>query len=81
VSQDTAEALRLHSPGWLDERGRKRLLVHWKRQAGDHVAQVLRVAQLAAWERLFALWHVLHIPFVYVMVICAIAHVVAVHAY
>jgi hypothetical protein len=30
---------------------------------------------------LFALWHVLHIPFLYVMVICAVIHVVAVHAY
>lgn len=42
---------------------------------------VLRVAQLAAYTRLFSLWHVLHVPFVVVMVVCAIAHVVAVHAY
>lgn len=42
---------------------------------------VLRVAQFAAAARLFSLWHVLHVPFVYVMVLCAIVHVVAVHAY
>lgn len=42
---------------------------------------VVRVAQLSAHVRLFALWHVAHVPFVYLMVVCAIVHVVAVHAY
>ena len=26
-----------------------------------------RTAQFAAYERLFALWHVLHVPFVYLL--------------
>lgn len=47
----------------------------------DYFSAVLRVAQLAAYTRLFSLWHVLHVPFVFLMVLCAIAHVVAVHAY
>lgn len=42
---------------------------------------IQRVAQLAAYTKLFSLWHVLHVPFVFLMVICAVAHVVAVHAY
>lgn len=42
---------------------------------------VTRVAQYTAYERLFSLWHVAHIPFVYLLVISAIVHVVAVHAY
>lgn len=42
---------------------------------------VLRLAQVSAYERLFALWHVAHIPFVYLLVISAIVHVIAVHAY
>ena len=42
---------------------------------------VLRVAQFTAFARLFSLWHVLHVPFVYLMVACAVVHVVAVHAY
>ncbi|HLO94402.1 MAG TPA: hypothetical protein VK195_08800 [Burkholderiaceae bacterium] len=41
----------------------------------------LRVAQYERAVRLFALWHVLHVPFVYVMVLCAIVHIVAVHVY
>jgi hypothetical protein len=35
----------------------------------------------SAWERLFALWHVAHVPFVYILALSAVAHVVAVHAY
>ena len=42
---------------------------------------VVSVSQHAAYVRLFALWHVLHIPFVYLLVLSAIVHVVAVHAY
>lgn len=42
---------------------------------------VMRVALYTAWERLFALWHVAHIPFVFLLVIAGVAHVVAVHAY
>lgn len=44
-------------------------------------AGALRVAQFGRATRLFELWHVLHIPFVYLMVICAVVHIVAVHVY
>lgn len=44
-------------------------------------ASVQRVAQFQTFERLFSLWHVAHVPFVWIMVLCAIFHVVAVHAY
>jgi hypothetical protein len=46
-----------------------------------YLASVVRVAQFTAYERLFALWHVLHTPFVYLLVITAGFHVFAVHAY
>lgn len=46
-----------------------------------YLAAVQRVAQYDSATRLFSLWHVLHVPFVYLMVLCAIAHVIAVHAY
>lgn len=42
---------------------------------------VVRVAQYTAYERLFSLWHIAHIPFVYLLIISAIVHVVAVHMY
>jgi len=47
----------------------------------DYLGAVVNVAQFAAYERLFSLWHVLHVPFLYLLVISAIAHVIAVHVY
>jgi hypothetical protein len=69
------------APTALDTDRRRQIRRHWRLQASQHIEQTLGVVQLRAWERLFALWHVLHLPFVYVMVACAIVHVVAVHAY
>lgn len=46
-----------------------------------YLNSVVRVAQFTAYERLFSLWHVAHIPFVYLLVVSAIVHVIAVHAY
>ncbi len=42
---------------------------------------IQRVAQFHAYERLFSLWHILHVPFVFMLVLSAIIHVVAVHMY
>lgn len=47
----------------------------------QYLNAVVRVAQFKAYERLFSLWHVAHIPFVYLLIISAIVHVFAVHAY
>lgn len=47
----------------------------------EYLDSVHRVAQFTVYERLFALWHVLHVPLVYMLVLCAVAHVVAVHIY
>jgi len=40
-----------------------------------------RRAQFSTYERLFSLWHVIHIPFLCMLVITALVHVVAVHVY
>ena len=42
---------------------------------------VLQVAHYTLFDRLFALWHVAHLPFVVLLALSAIVHVVAVHAY
>jgi hypothetical protein len=47
----------------------------------EYLLSVVRVAQFSAYERLFALWHVLHVPFVYLLVATACFHIFAVHAY
>ena len=42
---------------------------------------VIDVARFNAYERLFSLWHILHVPFVFMLIISGIAHVIAVHMY
>ncbi|QCB45708.1 SLC45 family MFS transporter [Hydrogenophaga sp. PAMC20947] len=73
-------ALLAKQGGWDGENHEKR-----QRQARKLVRRylnaVVRVAQFTAYERLFSLWHVAHIPFVYLLVLSSIVHVVAVHAY
>jgi len=38
-------------------------------------------AQFSTYERLFSHWHTVHIPFLFMLVLTALVHVVAVHAY
>ncbi len=66
--------------GWSasDLQRRKR---HARRLVDEYLNAVVRVAQFTAFERVFALWHLAHLPFVYLLVISAIVHVIAVHAY
>ena len=45
------------------------------------LAAAQRTAQFSGYERLFALWHVVHIPFLFLLVLSSAVHVVAVHAY
>lgn len=71
---------------WADREGwardvRRRRQDKALRLVDQHIDAVLRVAQYAAYARIFSLWHLLHVPFVFMMVISAIVHVVAVHAY
>lgn len=42
---------------------------------------VLKAAELAFYERLFALWHVLHLPLFFLMLAAGLIHVWAVHQY
>lgn len=68
-------------PGVQRQQQRLKLRRSLRRQSARHVRHVKEVAQFAAWEHLFSLWHVLHIPFLYVMVICTLIHIGAVHIY
>ena len=69
-----------HTEGWTRRKLNARL-----KAACDLVDEYLmgaqRVALFAAWSRVFSWWHVAHVPFVYLLVISAIVHVIAVHAY
>lgn len=52
-----------------------------KEKANAYVEAVCEASQLASWERLFSMWHMIHIPFLYLLVVSGIVHVVAVHMY
>lgn len=56
-------------------------LASLRRTSRGALRAMQRVAQFAAYERLFSLWRILHVPFVFMLVVSAIVHVVAVHAY
>jgi hypothetical protein len=65
---------------WDQAKYRRRL------KAANHLVRTYlrstrEVAHFNTYERLFSLWHVLHVPLVYMLILSAIAHVVAVHMY
>jgi len=79
---ELAVALRAaaNARGWDEAKYQRRL-----KAATDLAAEFLgatqRVAEFGVYDRLLQLWHVAHVPLVYLLVISAIAHVVAVHMY
>jgi hypothetical protein len=52
-----------------------------RKMVGRYLESIVRVAQFSSYSFLLSLWHVAHIPFVYVLVLTALVHVYAVHAY
>ena len=59
----------------------KRLYRTTSRYIRGYTSLMGRVAQFSFYERLFALWHVLHLPLFFMMVLSALVHVLAVHMY
>lgn len=47
----------------------------------NYLATTQQVAQFSTYEKLFSLWHVFHVPLIYMLVFSAIWHVIAVHMY
>jgi len=47
----------------------------------EFLVSVQKLSQFDVYDRLFRMWHVAHVPLVYLLVLSSIAHVVAVHMY
>lgn len=47
----------------------------------DYLAAVRRVARFSLYERVFALWHAVHLPLCFLLFVSAVIHVFAVHSY
>jgi hypothetical protein len=73
--------------GWHRKAVNRRIrsMIPPQRRTRALIADTLLAAQQAAqfntYVRLFALWHVVHIPFLGMLLLTAIAHIVAVHTY
>lgn len=81
-TQEFARAYRMHARAFKwDAAQQQRHLAGGKALIASFVAGAQRVAQFSRYERLFSLWHALHVPLIWMMVFSAIAHVIAVHAY
>jgi hypothetical protein len=60
---------------------RKRLQLTARSYIERRLAATRRVATFESYERLFSLWHTLHVPLIFMMIIAAVVHVIAVHVY
>ncbi len=82
IDNDIAHFIYRIGPGqgWDKATQQKRI-----RRGGGLVRSYLRAinaaAQFGTFERIFALWHVMHMPLVYLLVLSASYHVLAVHMY
>jgi hypothetical protein len=47
----------------------------------NHLAHVQRVASFIAYERLFSVWHKIHLPFFVLLVVSVVVHLIVVHLY
>lgn len=77
-----AEARRVvrRETGW-SRRERRRRLARITDLVRLYFDAVLRAAEYTIYERLFALWHFLHLPLFVVMILAGVVHVWAVHRY
>lgn len=62
-------------------RSMKGLCQEYREKIVTYLEAVRDASQFHTYERLFSLWHIFHIPLVYMMVFSAVYHVYAVHAY
>jgi hypothetical protein len=75
---------RLIVEATLSERlkqNRRRVEAITKQYIARHLREVRRVAEFTAYQRLFALWHVIHRPFFVILFVSVAIHVFAVHYY
>ena len=62
-------------------RHRKQFEKLFREHINTHLAQVRAVAEFTAYERLFALWHKVHLPFFVLLLVSVVVHVAVVHIY
>jgi hypothetical protein len=64
--------------------GRREVIMNYRlarEQIDRYLDSVVMASQLSVWELAFSYWHIIHIPFLYLLVFSGVVHVVAVHMY
>ena len=64
-----------------DKKLRRLLLLRTRINLNSYFGAVRRIAEFSFYQRMFAFWHVLHLPLFVMMIITGIVHVIAVHMY
>jgi len=71
------QAAQGHWPAALKQDRREAALLHLER----YLAAIRKASAFAIYERLFAVWHMLHMPMFCVLVCIVLVHVLAVHLF
>ena len=66
---------RVHHPQLPDTPQEARQLL------SSYLVNIQRVAQFTTYERIFSLWHILHVPFLFILAASSIFHIIAVYMY
>jgi hypothetical protein len=82
ASKDLKRAIkkRARKRAWPRAKKRQRLS-YGKKMIRTYLEAVRSVARIDGYERLFSLWHFVHVPLLFWLVITGVIHVLAVHMY
>lgn len=81
LRQLRAALRRQRREGALDGTTARRHYRSARRYLDTYLTTVQRITAFSFYERLFSLWHVLHLPLFLMMLVSGIIHVIAVHMY
>ena len=82
LNRFTRQSLLFHSKrSTIVDRHLEEFEVIVRQYVRKHLRHVRRVAEFAAYDRLFALWHKVHFPVFVMLLISVVIHVVVVHLY
>jgi len=65
----------------LPKKEQRKVASRFRKTLGQYLVSTARAEAFTFYERMFALWHLLHLPLFFILVLAALAHVLAVHLY
>lgn len=81
VAQTRRDIMHKATTSAVVDQHAERLEATISRYLHEHLNQVRQVARFNSFERLFSLWHLVHVPFFVMMILSGLFHVFAVHLY